>query len=108
MHVLVASKKGFRKVSIFTVDTDVVVTALYHSISLKLVELYVKIGVGQHRRWIPVRKYAAILKEEVCRVLPFWFSITGCGTVFMFAGRGKETSWTVLQKYPNVIQTFVK
>ena len=55
-----------------------------------------------------MRKYAAILKEEVCRVLPFWFSITGCGTVFMFAGLGKETSWTVLKKYPNVIQTFVK
>lgn len=65
LHVQDASNKGFKKISVVTVDTDVVAIALYHFFSLNLEELWVEIGVGKHRRWLPVHKYASILKEEV-------------------------------------------
>lgn len=65
-------------------------------------------GVGQHHRSLPVHKYAAISKEEVCRALPFWFAITGCDTAFMFTGRGNKRSCAAWQKYPDVTQTFAK
>jgi hypothetical protein len=65
-------------------------------------------GVGQHRRWLPIHGYASILNEDVCKALPFWFTFTGCDTVSMFAGRGKKTAWTTWQKYPDVTETFAR
>ena len=81
-----ATMKKFWKVTIVTVDKDVTVIALYHFLSLKLEELLVELGVGQHHIWLPKHKYATVLKEEVCRALPFWFTVTGCDKVSMLAG----------------------
>ena len=92
LHVIDASNRGCKKITIITVDTDVLVIALHHFFTLWLDKLWVEIGVGQHRRWLPIHIYAAILKEEICRALPFWFTVTGCDTVSMFAGRGKKTT----------------
>lgn len=55
------------------------------------IELSVEIGVGPYRRWLSVHKYVVIPKEEVCRILPFWFVVTGCDTVSMFAGWGNKS-----------------
>ena len=74
---------------------DVVVIALCHFFSLELEESCVKIGVDQHLGWLPVHKYTAVLKGEVCMALPFWFAVTGCDTVSMFAGRVKKAAWAV-------------
>ena len=68
------------------------------------IELSVEIGVGPYRRWLSVHKYVVIPKEEVCRILPFWFVVTGCDTVSMFAGWGNKIALTVWQKYPDVTQ----
>ena len=54
LDVFNACKKGFEKVSIITVDTDVVVIALYHYLDLRIDELWVKFGVGEHKRWLPI------------------------------------------------------
>ena len=45
---------------------------MYHSFSLKLEELWVEIVVGQHRRSLPVHKYAAILKGSTILVCYNW------------------------------------
>ena len=103
LHVIDASNRGYKKII-----TVVVVIALHHFFTLCHDKLWVEIWVGQHRRWLPIHIYAAILKEEICRALPFWFTVTGCGTVSMFAGRGKKTSWKVWQLYPEATETFLK
>lgn len=108
LHVLDASLKGFNKISIVTVDTDVVVIALFHFFDMNIAELWIEIGVGQYRRWLPIHTYARCLKEEICRALPFWFALTGCDTVSMFAGRGKKTAWSVWEVYPEVTESFVR
>ena len=89
-------------------DTDVVVIALFHFYDLDLEELRIEIGVGQHKRWLPIHIYANRLGEEICRALPFWFAVTGCDTVSMFAGRGKKTTWKVWEIFPEVTQSFVR
>ncbi len=93
---------------IVNLDTDVVVIALNHFSNLNIEELWVEIGINQHRRWLPIRIYARILTDEICKALPFWFSITGCDTVSMSAGRGKKTAWKIWQKYPDITETFVR
>ena len=108
LHVLDGSNNGYKKISIVTVDTDVVVISLYHFFSLDLDELWIDFGVGKNRKYLPIHEYAGLLKEEVCRALPFWFTLTECDTVSMFAGRGKRTAWQVWESYPNVTSVFVR
>ena len=106
LHALHASRNGFKKLLIVTVDTDVVVLALHHFFSLDLQELWIEIGVGKNRRWLPIHLYAEILKQDTCQALSFWFALTGCDSVSMFAGRGKKTAWSVWQKYQEATQVF--
>ena len=108
LHAYDASLAGFKKISIITVDTDVVINSLYHFFSLNLEELWIEFGTGQHRRYFPIHRYAECLKEEVCRALPFWFSVTGCDTVSMFAGRGKKTAWQVWRNFRKATAVFAR
>ena len=107
LHAKSASDNGIRKLSIVTVDTDVVVVALYHFLSLNLDELWIEIGVGQNRRYLPIHTYAAVLKEKNCRALLFLYAVTGCDTVSTLAGKGKKTAWKIWKAFPNATQTFV-
>ena len=52
LHVLDGAKNGFKKVSIVTVDTDVVVIAIHHLDALNLEELWIEFGVGKARKYI--------------------------------------------------------
>ena len=49
LHILNGSSCGFKKISIITVDTDVVVILLYHFFSLDLDELWIEFGVGKSK-----------------------------------------------------------
>ena len=50
LRVYDASPKRFRKLSIITVDTEVVLIALYQFFSRHFNELLVEFGTGQHRK----------------------------------------------------------
>ena len=108
LHVFDWIKKGYKKITIVTVDTDVVVIALYHFYDLNIEELWIEYGTGQHKRWLPIHNYAHTLGEETCRALPFWFTITGCDTVSMFSGRGKKTAWNVWSVFEKATSSFVR
>ena len=47
LHALDGVNNGFKKISIVTVDTDVVVLAIQHFAALKLEELWIEFGVGK-------------------------------------------------------------
>ena len=49
LHVADGSSAGFRKISILTVDTDVVVISLYHFFALGLRELWIEFAVGKSK-----------------------------------------------------------
>ena len=108
LHAKDASNKGIKKVTIVTVDTDVVIIALYHYFDINLEELWIEIGVGKNKRWLLIHQYAKNLGESICRALPFWFTFTGCDTVSSFSGRGKKTAWNTWQSYPEITEAFVR
>ena len=43
---------------------------------------------------------------EMCQAVPFWFTLTGCDSASMFAGRGKKTTRSAWQKYSEATQYF--
>ena len=64
LHVLDGA--GIKKISIITVDTDFVVIAIQHFSVLDLEELWVELGVGKSRKYIPIHDCARILDEGIC------------------------------------------
>ena len=93
LHVKHAISKGYNKIMIRTVDTDVVVLAVAHVRMLDVQELWVSFGVGKHHRYLPAHSMASSLTAEQCHALLFFHAFTGCDTVSYLAGRGKRTSW---------------
>ena len=54
LHAVDASKSGFKRLLIVTMDIVVVVLALCHFFSLDFQELWIEIGTGKNRRWLPI------------------------------------------------------
>ena len=106
LHVLHCAKQGYKRISIRTVDTDIVVLAVGHVQSLNVDELWVDFGVRNHRRYIAAHALANILNEKA-KALMLFHAITGCDTVSGFRGRGKKTAWTAWLSYPEVTETFL-
>ena len=57
LHVFDGCRKGYKKLTIVSSDTDIVVIALYHFYDLDVNELWIEYGVGQHKRWLPIHEY---------------------------------------------------
>ena len=55
---------GFKKLCIITVDSDVVVIALFAYWHLDVDELWVEFGIGKDRKWLPIHAYARALGED--------------------------------------------
>ena len=99
LHVLDGANSGIKKVSIITVDTDVVVIALRHFFTLNLEELWIEFGVDKYRRYIPIHTCAETFGRKLCSSLTLWHALTGCDTVSSFNGKEKKTAWKVLRLF---------
>ena len=81
MHAADAVEKGYRKIVIRTVDTDVLVlaTAAYNHLHSQdgTVELWVAFGSGTHLRYIAAHEIAISLGEDRSLSLPFFHAFTG-------------------------------
>lgn len=108
LHVMNASHNGLKKIMIITVDTDVVVIAIFAFSLLDIEELWIEFGSGKNKRWLPIHQYAEILGNPICQALPFWHALTGCDTVSRFANCGKMTAWKTWLAYPEATQCFTK
>lgn len=107
LHVADAARQ-YNVIRIRTVDSDVVVLAVYAFARLtgSLSMLWVAFGTGRNFRHIPVHEIYSALGPEKSLALPMFHSITGCDTVSSFAGRGKRTAWGIWNLYPEVTETF--
>lgn len=108
LHALDASKEGFKKVMVRTVDTDVVVLAVTYFGLLSLDELWIAFGCRKSFRYISVHEIAASLGSEMCQALSFFHAFTGCDQTSAFAGRGKNTAWSTWMAYKEVTTTFIR
>ena len=72
-------------------DTGIVVIALHIFCDLKTEQqLWIEYGCGKNHQRLPIHNYVKFLGEDKCRVLPFWYTLTGWNTVSSFFGRGKR------------------
>ena len=82
-------------VIICTVDSDVVVLAVYMFAKLtpSLTALWVAFGTGKNYRLIPDHRISTAIGHMKCLAIPIFHAFTGCDTVSSFSGRGKKTAW---------------
>ena len=64
LYVAHCARPGLRKLVIRTVDTDVVVLAIWHSSALRLDELWVRFGVDTHFRQIAIQMIVKNVNEK--------------------------------------------
>ena len=107
LHLEDAVRQGHTKISIRTVDTDVVVLAISAAQRLGSgVEVWIAFGTGKNFRHIPAHEIARVLGKDRCAALPMFHSFTGCDNVSFFGGRGKRTAWNVWKVYDEVTPAF--
>ena len=67
LHVADAVKKGYMKLLVRTIDTDIVVVAIATLNRTKPEELWVAFGIGEHFRFIPIHEVSCSRRsEEIC------------------------------------------
>ena len=93
LHVEDAVKHGYTKVSIRTVDTDVVVLAVTTAHRLNIDELWVAFVIGRSFRFLAAQEIAKTRGPNKCQALPFLQAFIGCDTVSCFGCRCKKTAW---------------
>lgn len=99
LHAKDASNSGLRKVSIRTVDTDVVIIALGMFSKMELNELWISFGTGKNFRVIPIHSLVESLGEIKCSCMPLFHAFTGCDQVSFFGGRGKKGAWNTWNQF---------
>ena len=107
VHVAHAANT-YNNILIRTVDSDVVVLAVYAFARLTSSpnELCVAFGTGKHYRQIPAHKICAAIGLDKCLALPMFQAFTGCDTDSCFSGRGKRTAWDTWNMYPETTGQF--
>ena len=106
LHLEDAVKQGYNKVSIRTVDTDVVVLAVASAQRLNITELWIAFGAGKNFRYLPAHEMADALGPDRCVALPMFHAFTGFDRVSCFGGRGKRTAWDMWNAYDEVTPAF--
>ena len=106
LHLEDAVKQGYNKVSIRTVDTDVVVLAVALAQRLNIAKLWIAFGAGKNFRYLPAHEMADALGPDRYVALPMFHAFTGCDMVSCFGGRGKRTAWDMWYAYDEVTPVF--
>ena len=97
IHAADCVAQRYRKVTIRTLDTDVVVLAVSAVIPLDISELCITFGTGKTFRYIGAHKFASNLGRCKGAALPLFHCLTGCDIVSSFTGRWKKTCWEIVQ-----------
>ena len=92
LHASDAVNKGYRKLSVRTVDSDIVILAVSMFNEINLEELWLAFGTGSNFRYIPIHEVVVNMDPRICATLPMFHAFTGCDTVSSFCGRGKKTA----------------
>ena len=108
LHCLHAARCGNARLSIRTVDTDIVVLAISCFSTLCVSELWIHFGVGKNVRLIPIHELCPALGPSRCTALPAFHALTGCDTVSYLYGKGKKSAWSAWDSYPQLSDVLIK
>ena len=103
LHVSHAAHPGHHKMLIRTVDTDVVVLAVFAIRQLTAgCELWLAFGTRKSFLYLAAQQIAVCLGPERSCALPMFHTLTGCNTASSFAGQGKKTAWSTWKSLPEL------
>ena len=106
LHLEDTVRHGNTRVSIRTVDADVVVLAVASAQHLSLSEFWIAFGSGKNFRFLACHEMAGALGPHWCIALLLFYAFTGCDTVSFSSGKGKRTAWDTWNAFENVIPAF--
>ena len=108
LHVNDMSLQGHTKITVRTVDTDVLVIAVSVFARLKdqLEELWIDFGTGKHRQFIPIHSIFINLGESKALGLPFFHAFTGCDQVSYFSKVSKGSAWKMWDLFDDITPVF--
>ena len=90
LHLKDAARRGNTRVSIRTVDTDVIVLAVASAQCLSLSELWTAFGTGKNFRFLACHEMARALGPHWCIALLLFHAFTGCAMVSFPSVRGQH------------------
>ena len=90
LHAADTVAQGKRRVSVRTVDTDVMVFAATFFSQMKPDEMWIAISTGKNFRFGPIHEIVSSLTPKACSSLLAFNAFTGCDTVSSFGGRGNK------------------
>ena len=108
LHAADAVAQGKRRVSVRTVDTNVVVLAATFFSQMKPNEMWIAFSTGKNFRFIPIHEIVSLLTPKVCSSLLAFHAFTGYDTVSSFGGRRKKTAWETWKVFPEVSDAFLE
>ena len=106
LHAADAARRGYTKVMVRTVDTDVVVIAVAKFQYLSLSELWIEFGIGKHLKYLPAHDISRSISEEKSQTLLAFHAFTGCDQTSSFAHYGKKTAWEAWGAFNEVTAAF--
>ena len=106
LHAADAVQTGCKKVTIRSVDTDVLVLDVSSFSKTGPDERWVAFGVGTNYQYIAVHEIVATMTPTKCLNFPVLHAFTGCDTVSSFASRGKKTAWETWNSFSEVNGAF--
>ena len=111
LHTAHCLATGHEQIMVITVDSDMIVLAIFAAAALnplyKLEKLWVEFMVGKKRCYIPAHELASMMGPEKARAMPIFHAITGCDTISKFKGKKKKTAWETWNAFPEVMQAFL-
>ena len=110
LHSKHISTNESKKITIKTVDTDVLILSIYifHKLKYHLEELWIDFGIGKNRRFFPVHEIYQHLGEEKVLALPFFHAFTDCDQVPFMSFISKNTSWKIWNSFDEATTVFMK
>ncbi len=104
LHVADQVGQGYTKISVRTVDTDIVILSVATARKLmpELSELWVAFGTAKSFRYLPTHDICNALGPRRSLALPLFHAFTGCDTVSAFAGKGKQSAWDTWNVLPEM------
>ena len=105
LHSMHAAKNGIDKLVILSSDTDVSVIIMYYWDKLHsqgICELWMKAGISDSTRYIPIHSLSSRVGADLCQVLPAVHTLTGCDYTSKFGTKSaalKVNSYTFLKDF---------
>ena len=110
LHVNDMSLQGHTKITIRTVDTDVLVIAIsvFARLHCQLEELWIDFGTGKHRQFFPIHLIVSDIGRSKALGIPFFHAFTGCDQVSYMSQVSKSSAWKIWNSFEEITPIFEK